>query len=103
MDELEFPYASTIGSFMCVFMHTHLDLAFAVNILNRFQSNLGKSYLEAIKQVMRYLRRTKSFCLSYQASELELMGYSDSDCQGCVVTRKSTSCYLFLFRGGAIS
>lgn len=63
MGESEFPYASTIGSFMCAFMHTHLDLSFVVNILNRFQSILGKCYLEAIKQVMRYLRRTKSFLL----------------------------------------
>ena len=40
---------------------------------------------------MRYLQRTKSFCLTYQASELELVGYFDSDYQGCVNTIKSTS------------
>lgn len=62
-------------------MCTRPDLAFAVNILSRLQSNHGKNHWDGIKQIMKYLRRTKSFCLTHQASELELIGYSDLDYQ----------------------
>ena len=34
---------------------------------------------------------------------LEVVGYSDSDFAGCVDSRKSTSGYIFLLAGGAIS
>lgn len=84
-------------------MCTHPDLAFPVNILSRFLSNLGKNRLEGVKQVTQYLRRTKSLCLTYQTSKLKLIGYFDSDYHGCVDTRKSTSDFIFVFRGGVIS
>lgn len=86
---------------MYVFMCTRPDLAFLVNILSRFQSNLAKNHLEGVKQVMRYLK-TKSFCLTYQASELKLISYFDSDYEGCVDTRKSISDFIFVFGDGAI-
>ena len=35
--------------------------------------------------------------------QLNVIGYSDSDFVGCVDTRKSTSGYIFLLSGGAIS
>lgn len=35
--------------------------------------------------------------------ELEVIGYSDSDYAGCVDHRKSTSGYIFMFAGGAVS
>ena len=66
LDELKFPYASAVGSLMYALMYTRPDIAFAVNILSRFQSNPGKNHWEGVKQVMRYLRRTKSFCLTYK-------------------------------------
>ena len=34
---------------------------------------------------------------------LEVIGYSDSDFAGCVDSRKSTSGYIFMLAGGAIS
>lgn len=102
LNDLAFPYGSIIGSLMYVFMCTRPDLAFPVNILSRFQSNLAKNHLEGVKQVMRYLK-TKSFCLTYQASDLKLISYFDSDYEGCVDTRKSISDFIFVFGGGAIS
>lgn len=49
LDELEFSYASAMGSLKYALVCTHLDLAFAMNILSRFQSNLGKNHWEAVK------------------------------------------------------
>lgn len=56
-----------------------------------------------MKRVLQYLKRTKSYALTYKADELELVGYADSDYQGCPDTSKSTSGYVFMFGGGAIS
>ncbi|KAI0491692.1 hypothetical protein KFK09_025952 [Dendrobium nobile] len=53
---------------------------------------------------MRYLKRTKDFMLTYQRSNhLEIVGYSDSDFAGCLDSRRSTSGYIFMLAGGAIS
>ena len=38
-----------------------------------------------------------------RTNNLEIIGYSDSDFTACVDSRKSTSGYIFLFVGGAVS
>ncbi|KAL7131932.1 hypothetical protein ABFS83_12G038100 [Erythranthe nasuta] len=53
---------------------------------------------------MRYLQGTKDYMLSYRRSDqLEVIGYSNSDFAGCLDSRKSTSGFVFLLAGGAIS
>ena len=56
------------------------------------------------KKVMRYLQGTKDHMLTYRRSDqLEVIGYSDSDFAGCPDSRKSTSGFIFMLAGGAIS
>ena len=53
---------------------------------------------------MRYLQRTKDYKLTYRKlDQLEIIGYSDSDFAGCRDSMKSTSGYIYLLAGGAIS
>ena len=53
---------------------------------------------------MRYLQGTKDYKLTYRhTDQLKVIGYLDSDFARCVDTRKSTSGYIFLISGGAIS
>ena len=53
---------------------------------------------------MRYLQGTKDYMLKYRrTNNLEVIGYSDSDYAGCVDSRKSTSGYIFMLAGGAVS
>jgi len=53
---------------------------------------------------MRYLQGTKGYSLTFKhADSLEVFGYIDSDFAECVDSRKSTSEYIFLLAGGAIS
>ncbi|KAL0286312.1 UNVERIFIED_CONTAM: Retrovirus-related Pol polyprotein from transposon TNT 1-94 [Sesamum angustifolium] len=83
---------------------TRPDIAFAVGMLGRYQSNPGIEHWKAAKKVMRYLQGTKDLQLIYKHTEnLEVVGYSDSDFAGCLDTRKSTSGYIFLLANGAIS
>ncbi|RVW23075.1 hypothetical protein VitviT2T_005480 [Vitis vinifera] len=98
------PYASAVGSLMYAQVCTRPDIAFAVGMLGRYQSNPGKDHWKAAKKVMRYLQGTKDYKLMYRrTSNLEVVGYSDSDFAGCVDSRKSTSGYIFILAGGAIS
>ncbi|XP_059595813.1 secreted RxLR effector protein 161-like [Vitis vinifera] len=97
------PYASTVGSLMYQ-VCTRPDIAFVVGMLRRYQSNPGKDHWKAAKKVMRYLQGTKYYKLMYKrTNNLEVVGYSDSDFAGCVDSRKSTSGYIFILAGGAIS
>ncbi|KAL0300300.1 UNVERIFIED_CONTAM: Retrovirus-related Pol polyprotein from transposon TNT 1-94 [Sesamum angustifolium] len=90
------PYASVVGSLMYVQVCTRPDIAFAVGMLGRYQSNPGIEHWKAAKKVMRYLQGTKDLQLIYKHTEnLEVVGYSDSDFAGCLDTRKSTSGYIF--------
>jgi hypothetical protein len=83
---------------------TRPDIAFIVGMLGRYLSNPGMDHWKAAKRVMRYLTRTKDYMLTYSRSDqLEIIGYSDSDFAGCQVSRRSTSGYIFLLAGGAIS
>ncbi|RVW49817.1 Retrovirus-related Pol polyprotein from transposon TNT 1-94 [Vitis vinifera] len=83
---------------------TRPDIAFAVGMLGRYQSNPSIDHWKAAKKVMRYLQGTKDYKLMYKrTSNLEVVGYSDSDFASCVDSCKSTSGYIFILVGGAIS
>ncbi|CAM8920181.1 unnamed protein product [Rhodiola kirilowii] len=98
------PYASAVGSLMYALVCTRPDIAFAVGVLGRYQSNPGLERWKAAKKVMRYLQGTKDYKLTYKHTDnLEVVGYTDSDFAGCCDSRKSTSGYIFLLAGGAIS
>ena len=98
------PYASVVGNLMHAQVCTRPDIAYAVGVLGRYQSNPGVDHWRAAKKVMRYLQGTKDYMLMYrQTDNLDLVGYSDADFAGCVDSRKSTSGYIFIMAGGAVS
>ncbi|RVX12033.1 Retrovirus-related Pol polyprotein from transposon TNT 1-94 [Vitis vinifera] len=98
------PYASAVGSLMYAQVCTRPDIAYIVGMLGRYLSNPGMDHWRAAKRVMRYLQRTKEYMLTYRRlDQLELIGYSDSDFAGCQDSRRSTSGYIYLLAGGAIS
>ena len=83
---------------------TRLDIAYAVGVLGRYQSNPGMDQWRAAKKVMRYLQGTKDYMLMYrQTNNLDLVGYFDVDFAGCVDSHKSTSGYIFIMASGAVS
>ncbi|RVW58138.1 Retrovirus-related Pol polyprotein from transposon TNT 1-94 [Vitis vinifera] len=103
-DMERFPYASTVGSLMYAQVCTHSNIAYIVGMLCRYLSNLGMDHWKKTKRVKRYLQRTKYYILTYRrSSHLEIVGYSNSDFAGCLNSRRSTSGYIFMLAGGAIS
>ncbi|XP_059592657.1 secreted RxLR effector protein 161-like [Vitis vinifera] len=92
----------TVGSLMYAQVCTRPDIAFAVRMLGRYQSNPGLDHWRAAKKVMRY--RTKDYKFMYRrTSNLEVVGYSNSNFAGCVDSRKVTSGCISILAGGAIS
>ena len=66
------PYASAIGSIMYAMLCTRPDVAFALSVTSRFQANPGESHWEAVKCILKYLRRTKDLFMVYGRGELKL-------------------------------
>ena len=56
-----------------------------------------------MKNILKYLRRTKDIFLVYGGSDLKLKGYSDSSFQSDPDDSKSTSGYVFTLNGGAVN
>ncbi|RWR92156.1 Gag-protease-integrase-RT-RNaseH polyprotein [Cinnamomum micranthum f. kanehirae] len=100
----KYPYASLVGSLMYAQVCTKPDISHAVGMLGRFQSNPGIAHWKAAKKVLRYLKGTRNYMLTYRkSSHLQVIGYSDSDFAGCPDTRLCTLGYVYLLCGGAIS
>ena len=103
-DMEKFPYASAIGSLMYAQVCTRPDIVYIVGMLSRYLSNPGMDHYKKAKRVMRYLQRTKDYILTYhRSSHLEIVGYSNSNFIGCLDSRRSTSGYVFMLAGGAVS
>lgn len=80
------------------------DIAYIVGVLGGYLSNLGMDHWKVAKKVMRYLKRTKYYMLTYKRSDqLEITGYSDLDFAGCLDSLRSTLGYIFMLAGGAVS
>jgi hypothetical protein len=53
------PYASTVGSLLYLQVCTKPDIAMAIGMLGRYQSNPGMKHWKVAKKVMQYLQGTK--------------------------------------------
>jgi hypothetical protein len=83
-------YRSMIGSLLYV-TASRLDMMFSVCKCARYQASPRESHLKATKRILRYLKGTHDFGLWYpKGSNFELIGYSDSDYDGCKIDRMST-------------
>ena len=74
------PYDSTIGSIMYAMLCTRPDVIYALSMTSRFWFDPGESHWTAVKNILKYLRRTKDVFLVYggQEGELVLSGYIDA-------------------------
>ena len=98
------PYASAIESLMYAILCTRPDIALAVSVTNRYQSNPDEEHWIAVKNILKYLRRTKDLFLIFGGDfELRVEGYTDSDFMSDPDDRKSTSGYVFVCNGSTVS
>ena len=96
------PYASAVESLMYVILCMRMDIYYMVGIVSRYQSNPGLKYWESVKHILKYLRRTKNYMLVYSGPDLMPVGYTNSNFQSDIDSRKSISGSVFTLNGGAI-
>ncbi|KAA0061994.1 gag/pol protein [Cucumis melo var. makuwa] len=101
-DMSNIPYASAVRSLMYVMLCTRPHICYSVGMVSRYQSNPGRDHWTAVKNILKYLRRTKDYMLVYGSKDLILTGYTDSDFQFDKDARKSTSRSVFTLNGGAV-
>ncbi|CAH1446111.1 unnamed protein product [Lactuca virosa] len=98
------PYASAVGSIMYAMTCTRPDVAFALSMVNRYQGNPGKAHWTAVKNILKYLRRTKDWVLTLSGSyDLRVLGYNDASFQTDRDNFRSQSGWVFPLNGGEIS
>lgn len=100
-----FPYREAIGSLMFLSQLTRPDITYVVNLMNRLLTCYNEAHWRAVKRIFRYLTGTNEFGICYRRSHAnpDLLGYSDADYAGDIVTRRSTTGYIFLLFGEPIS
>ena len=94
-------YRKLVGSliYLC---NTRPDIAFSVGVLSRFSNKPHGSHWNAGMRILRYLKGTLSFGITYGAGT-SLTGHCDSDWAGDVDSRKSVSGYCFSLGSGVFS
>ena len=98
------PYASIVGSIMYVMTCTHPDVAFALSMVNRYQGNPGRAHWTVVKNILKYLRRTKEWFLILGGSDdLRVRRYSDVGFQTDRDNYRSQSGWVFTLNGGAVT
>lgn len=99
------PYQEIIGCLLYITQITRPDLCYVINTLSKFNNKPEMQHWLALKRVMRYLKGTQDYRLSYKQCHDEMMthAYCDSDWATSEEDRRSCTGYTFLFQGGAIS
>jgi hypothetical protein len=83
---------------------TRPDISYAHDVTSRYQSDPGEGQRTAVKNVFKYLRRTKNMFLVYGCQEeLVVTGYIDASFQTDQDNSKSQSGYVFTINGGVVS
>lgn len=98
------PYRQAVGCLIYLVSGSRPDISFAVSKLSQFLEKPLQLHWTAVKRVMRYLSGTRTEGIMYDGARgIEIEGFSDSDYAGDILKRKSTSGYVFLIAGGAVS
>ncbi|GJU45099.1 zinc finger, CCHC-type containing protein [Tanacetum coccineum] len=71
-------YSRVIGCLMYAMTCTRHDIAFAVGKLSRYTSNPSTQHWQAIQRVLKYLKKTIDYRLTYTGYPSVLEGYTDA-------------------------
>jgi hypothetical protein len=97
-------YSELVGSLLYLSTCTRPDISQAVGALSRYMATPTEEHWAAAKGVLRYLAGTKDYGIKYSRAEAApTYGFCDADFAGDIDTRRSTTGYVFMMNGGAIS
>ena len=97
-------YISAIRFIMYAMLCTRPDMSYALSMTSRYQSDPGEGHWTVVKNILKYLRRTKDSFLTYKnEDELVINGYTDASFPSDKDDYKSQSGYVFCLNGGAMN
>ncbi|GJX58794.1 zinc finger, CCHC-type containing protein [Tanacetum coccineum] len=96
-------YSKVIGFLMYAMTCTRPDISFAVGKLSRYTSNTGTQHWQTIQPVLKYLKKTMDYRLTYTGYPSVLEGYTNASWINNTKDNSSISGWVFLLGGGAIS
>ena len=94
------PCSSAKGSIMYAKLCTRPNVSYALSVTSRYQSDPGKGYWVVVKNILKYLRRTKDVFLIYGDGELIVSVYTNAIFQYDKDDFKSQLGYLFTLTSG---
>ena len=97
-------YRSLVGALQYLTI-TGPDIAHAVNSVSQFLHAPTIDHFLAVKRILRYVKGTLHFGLTFRPSTIPsaLVAYSDADWAGCPDTRRSTSGYSIYLGNNLVS
>ena len=98
------PYLNVIGALTYLAQCIRSNIAFAVNLLTRFSSELTRKHWNGIKHIFRYLQGTIDFGLFYsnETTSSGLVGYTNARYKSNPHKARSQIGYLFYYNGTLI-
>jgi ribonuclease HI len=103
LDLNTYGYSQLVGSLMYLSICTRPDLSQAVGALARYMANPTITHWQTAKHVLRYLSGTANCGINFGGTSSGLKVYCDADYAGDIDTRRSTTGYVFILNGGAIT
>lgn len=98
------PYREAVGSLMHLAIVSRPDIMYAVSLVSRYLDSFDNTHWNAVKKILKYLKETQDYGLRYSAATQNIVeGYSDADYAKDTETRKSTTGYVFIKNGAAIT
>ena len=98
------PYASATGSITYAMLCTRPDVCLAISLAGRYQSDPGVDHWTAVKNILKYLKRTKDMFLIYGGDKEHVVnGYVDASFDTDPDDSKSQTGHIFILNGGAVS
>ncbi|XP_075500184.1 secreted RxLR effector protein 161-like [Primulina tabacum] len=106
-DEIEtmrhIPYAYAIGNIIHGMISSRHDIAIALSVTRRYQSNSDLLHWKVVKDIRKCLRRTKNLFIVCWSGELKLEVCVDSNFQSNVNDSKLTFGFVFKLNGVFVS
>jgi transposase InsO family protein len=107
-------YRSVVGGLLYAALSTRPDIAYQASVLSRFLTDPHPHHWAAAKRVLRYLRGTAALGLKFGGEAAGADGqsgggvelgpvYCDADWAGDEETRRSTTGFVVMLGGGAVS
>ncbi|GJS66642.1 zinc finger, CCHC-type containing protein [Tanacetum coccineum] len=96
-------YYRVSGCLIYAMTCTRLDIAFVVGKLSRYTSNPRIKHWQEIQRVLKYLKKTIDYSMTYTGYPSVLEGYTDASWITNTEDNSSTSGCVFLLGRGAIS